>query len=181
MKIIHTKIKDVLIIEPDIFEDDRGWFTETYHKEKFKDLGINIDFIQHNHSFTKKGGTLRGLHFQKNPYSQSKIVRCTRGAVLDVAVDLRKDSPTYKEWIAVELTEDNKKKLFVPKGFAHGFLTLTDNTEFQYKVDNYYNKEAERSIHFKDPTIGIVWGYENPILSEKDEQAPFLEDCDINF
>ena len=150
-------------------------------KEKYKDLGIDIDFIQHNHSFTEKSGTLRGLHFQNHPHTQSKLVRCTKGAVLDVAVDLRKDSPTYKQWIAVELTEKNKRKLFIPKGFAHGFLTLTDDTEFQYKVDNYYNKEAERTVRFNDPEIGVDWGHSDPILLERDKNAPLLKDCDIYF
>lgn len=181
MKITPTNIKDVLIIEPDVFEDHRGWFAETYNKEKFKNFGIDVSFIQHNHSFTYKNGTLRGLHFQKHPHAQAKLVRCTKGAVLDIAVDLRKNSPTYKQWIAVELTEQNKKKLFIPKGFAHGFLTLADNTEFQYKVDNYYNKEAERTIRFDDPEIGIDLSNDNPILIERDANAPYLKDCDINF
>ena len=181
MKVIQTKIKDVLIIEPDVFEDHRGWFSESYNKEKFKVLGIDIDFVQHNHSFTKKSGTLRGLHFQNHPHTQAKLVHCIKGAVIDVAVDLRKDSLTYKKWVAVELTEHNKRKLFIPKGFAHGFLTLTDNAEFQYKVDNYYNKESERTIRFDDPEIRIDWGNDNPILLERDENAPFLKDCDVSF
>lgn len=181
MKITRTKIKDILIIEPEIHEDQRGWFAETYHQDKLKEFGVNVYFVQHNHSFTSQKGTLRGLHFQKHPHAQSKLVRCIRGAVLDVAVDLRKNSPTYKQWIAIELSEDNKKKLFIPQGFAHGFLTLTDNVEFQYKVDNYYHKESERNIHFSDPSIDIEWGCKNPILSETDKQAPFLDNCDINF
>lgn len=181
MKVIQTEIKDVLIIEPDIFEDNRGWFVESYNKEKLREFGIDINFTQDNHSFSTTKGTLRGLHFQNNPYAQSKLVQCTKGAVLDVAVDLRKNSSTYKKWISVELTEKNKKQLFIPKGFAHGFLTLTDDVEFEYKVDNYYNKQTERIIHFNDPEISINWKNNNPILSEKDKNAPFLKDCDINF
>ena len=181
MKITPTKIKDVLVIEPDIFEDARGWFVESYNKKKLKEAGINSDFVQDNHSFSKTKGTLRGLHFQNNPYSQAKLVSCIRGTVLDIAVDLRKNSPTYKKWVSVELTEKNKKHLFVPRGFAHGFLTLTDNTEFYYKVDNVYNTQAERIIRFDDPEIGIDWGNNNPLLIERDAQAPFLKDCDANF
>ena len=181
MKIVQTKIKDVLIIEPEVFGDNRGWFTETYNKEKFKDLGINIDFVQDNHSFSAKKGTLRGLHFQNSPYTQSKLVRCIRGAILDIVVDLRKDSLTYKQWVSVELTEENKKQIFIPKNFAHGFLTLTDNVEFQYKVDNYYNKESDKGFIFNDPEIGIDWKNNNPILSEKDKNNPLFKDCDINF
>jgi dTDP-4-dehydrorhamnose 3,5-epimerase len=128
-----------------------------------------------------KKGTLRGLHFQTNPKSQIKLVRCTKGKILDVAVDLREGSPTYKNWIAVELTEENKKQVFIPKGFAHGFLTLTDDAEVQYKVDEYYSPENDRSIRFDDPEIGVVWGIDDPILSEKDLNAPSLKDSDINF
>lgn len=181
MMIRKTKLEGVFIIEPDIFEDNRGWFMESYHKGKLKDLGLDIEYIQDNHSSTLKKGTIRGLHFQNKPYAQSKLVSCIRGAVLDVAVDIRKDSPTYKQWVTVELSEENKNKLFIPIGFAHGFITLTDNAELYYKVDNHYNKESEGCIHFSDPEIGIDWGEENPILSEKDSDAPFLKDCDIDF
>ncbi len=181
MKIIPVHINGVLIIEPEVFEDDRGWLTEPYNKKKLQGAGIHVDFIQDNHSYTKQRGTLRGLHFQHHPHSQAKLVACIRGAVLDVAVDLRKDSPTYKKWIAVELTEENKKRLFIPRGFAHGFLSLTDDTEFYYKVDNHYNKEAEGFLRFDDPEIGIDWGHPNPILIERDANAPFLKDQDINF
>lgn len=181
MNIIKTEIDGVLVIEPKVFGDHRGWFTETYSKEKFKELGIDIDFIQDNHSFSAQKGTLRGLHFQLNPKAQTKLVRCTKGKILDVAVDLRKGSPTYKKWIAVELTEENKKQLLVSKGFAHGFLTLTDDVEVQYKVDEYYSPENDRSIRFDDPDIGVDWGIEDPILSEKDLKAPFFKDCDVDF
>lgn len=181
MKVTPTKIKDVLIIEPDIFQDNRGWFFESYNKEKLKEFGIDRDFIQDNHSFSSKNGTLRGLHLQNNPYAQSKLVRCTKGAVLDVAVDLRKDSPTFKQWVSIELSEENKKQLFIPRGFAHGFITTTDNVEFEYKVDNYYNKESEGGIRFDDKELGINWGNDNPILIEKDANAPLLKDSNINF
>ncbi|MFA6251727.1 MAG: dTDP-4-dehydrorhamnose 3,5-epimerase [Candidatus Paceibacterota bacterium] len=181
MKVTQTQLKDVLIIEPDVFEDNRGWFVETYNKKKLKEAGIITEFIQDNYSYSKKRGTLRGLHLQNEPYAQAKLVYCIKGTVLDVAVDLRKDSPTYKKWFSIELSEQNRKQLFIPRGFAHGFLTLTDDTEFQYKVDNDYNKQSERSIRFDDPEIGIDWKISNPILAEKDKIAPFLIDCDINF
>jgi dTDP-4-dehydrorhamnose 3,5-epimerase len=181
MKIIPTKIKDVLIIEPEVFVDDRGWFVESYNRKKLGDFEIDIDFVQDNHSFSAKKGLLRGLHLQNHPFAQAKLVRCTKGAVLDVAVDLRKNSPTYKQWVATKLTEDNKRQVFIPQGFAHGFLLLEDNSEFHYKVDNHYSKEHDRSIRFDDPEIGIDWGNDNPILSDKDKNAPFLKDCDVNF
>lgn len=181
MKIIKTEIKEVLIIEPEVFGDHRGWFTETYSKEKFKELGIGIDFIQDNHSFSAGKGTLRGLHFQLAPRAQTKLVRCTKGEILDVAVDIRKGSPTYKKWVAVKLSEENKKQLLIPKGFAHGFITLTDNVETQYKVDEYYSQKDDRSIRFDDPEIEIEWELETPILSDKDLNAPFLQFSDVNF
>lgn len=181
MNIIETKIEGLLIIEPDVFGDNRGWFLESYNKEKWTDFGIDINFVQDNHSFSVQKGTLRGLHFQNNPKAQSKLIRCIRGTVLDVAVDLRKQSPTYKQWVSIELSAENKKQFLIPKGFAHGFLTLTDNVEFQYKVDEYYSPETDRSIRFDDPEIGIDWRIKDPILSEKDSNAPLLKDSDCNF
>jgi len=181
MKIIKTEIEDVLIIEPKVFGDHRGWFTETYSKEKFQKLGIDIEFVQDNHSMSAKKRTLRGLHVQIAPKTQAKLIRCTKGKILDVAVDLRKGSSTYKRWVAVELSESNKKQLIVPKGFAHGFLTLTDDVEVQYKVDEYYAPEYDRSIRFDDPEIGVEWGIEDPILSEKDLSAPLLKESDVDF
>ncbi len=181
MKVVKTNIEEVIIFEPTIFGDHRGWFMETYSKEKFKELGVNTDFIQDNHSFSAQKGTLRGLHFQLDPKAQSKLVRCTKGEILDVAVDLRKDSPTYKKWVGVKLTESNKKQLLIPMGFAHGFLTLTEDVEVQYKVNEYYSPLNDRSIRFDDPEIGVEWGIENPILSEKDLKAPNLSDSDVNF
>jgi len=181
MNITKTEIEDVLIIEPKAFGDHRGWFTETYSKVKFQGLGIDIDFVQDNHSMSAQEGTLRGLHFQTNPKAQTKLVRCTKGRILDIAVDLRKGSSTYKQWVGVELSEENKKQLLIPKGFAHGFLTLTDDVEVQYKVDEYYAPECDRSIRFDDPDIGVDWGNSDPILSEKDLKAPFLKDSDADF
>lgn len=181
MEVIKTDIDEVLIVKPDVFGDNRGWFMETYSYEKYKKLGIDVKFVQDNRSRTESKGTVRGLHFQKEPYAQSKLVTCTRGSLLDVVVDLRKNSKTYKKWVAVELSEENKLQLFVPKGFAHGFLSLDDETELLYKVDNYYNKESDRSIRFDDPEIGVDWGIKKPILSKKDLDAPLLCDSDVDF
>jgi len=181
MKKTETAIPGVYLIEPDVFGDHRGWFMESWSYEKLKKLGIDAHFVQDNHSFTAKKDTLRGLHFQIDPMAQAKLVRCTAGAVLDVAVDLRKGSPTYKKWVSVILSAANKLQLFIPRGFAHGFLTLTDNVEFEYKCDNPYSKEHDRSIRFDDPEIGVDWKIDDPILSEKDRNAPFLKDSDCNF
>lgn len=181
MNIIKTEIDNVLILEPRVFGDHRGWFTETYSKAKFQELGIDVEFVQDNHSMSAQKGTLRGLHFQTNPKAQTKLVRCTKGRILDVAVDLRKGSSTYKQWVGVELSEENKKHLLIPKGFAHGFLTLTDDVEVQYKVDEYYAPKCDRSIRFDDPEICVDWGIEDPVLSEKDLKAPLLKDSDVDF
>jgi dTDP-4-dehydrorhamnose 3,5-epimerase len=145
------------------------------------EFGIDIEFIQDNHSMSAQKGTLRGLHFQKTPHAQTKLLRCTRGAITDVAVDIRKASPNYKKFVMVELSAENKKQIMIPKGFAHGFLTLTDDVEVQYKVDSYYAPESDRSIRFDDPEIGIPWGVPDPIVSEKDRNAPLLKDSDNNF
>ena len=181
MNIIKTKLQDVYIIEPQVFKDSRGWFLESWSKIKLEEAGLHYDFVQDNHSLSNTKGMLRGLHCQKGNAAQAKLVRCIRGAVLDVAVDMRRSSPTYKQWIAVELSQDNFRQLLIPRGFLHGYLTLTDNVEFVYKVDNYYNKEADRSIRWDDPELGIEWGITDPILSEKDRNAPYLKDSDIDF
>lgn len=181
MNVIKTDVLDVYIIEPQVFGDNRGWFIESWSKRKMEQAGLFYDFVQDNHSFSATKGTLRGLHFQKNPDSQAKIVRCLNGSVLDVAVDLRIGSPTYKKWIAVELSAQNKHQLLIPRGFAHGFLTLTDNVEFAYKADNYYSPQSDRSILWNDPEINIDWGIENPIISEKDLKAPKLCESDVDF
>ncbi|BDF59698.1 dTDP-4-dehydrorhamnose 3,5-epimerase [Christensenellaceae bacterium] len=181
MKLKETGIAGLVVIEPDVHGDHRGWFMETYSKPKFEELGIICEFVQDNQSFSAQKGTLRGLHFQKNPMAQAKLLRCTAGKILDVAVDLRKNSPTYKKWYAVELSAENKRMFFMPKGMGHGFVTLSDNVEVQYKVDAVYSPECDRSIRFDDPEIGVEWGIENPILSQKDLQAPMLKDSDVDF
>lgn len=177
MKITKTKLDGVVIIYPDVFGDNRGFFMESWNKEKLEEAGLFYDFVQDNHSKSTVKGTLRGIHFQKGDKAQAKLVRCVKGAVLDVAVDLRKNSPTFKQWVGVELSAENKKQLLIPRGFGHGFVTLTDDVEFLYKADNYYAPEADAGICWNDPDIGVDWGVENPILSEKDKKNPFLKDC----
>lgn len=177
MKITKTKLEGVVIIEPDVFGDNRGFFMESWNKEKMAELGLDYDFVQDNHSKSTVKGTLRGIHFQKGDKAQAKLVRCVKGAVLDVAVDLRENSPTFKQWVGVELSEENKKQLLIPRGFGHGFVTLTDDVEFLYKADNYYAPEADAGIRWNDPEINVEWCVENPILSEKDKKNPFLKDC----
>ena len=179
MKLIKTKLEGVYIVEPQIFGDERGWFMETYSRIKTPEIAC--DFVQDNQSYSKEKGILRGIHFQNGDHAQAKLVRCVRGAVLDVAVDLRKDSSTYKQWVAVELSSENKKQFFIPRGFGHGFLTLTDDVEFVYKTDNYYNYESDRSILWCDPDINVDWNVENPIISDKDAKAPLLKDSDCSF
>lgn len=185
MKVIKTEIDGVLIIEPDVFGDHRGYFMETYSTKKYAEIGITNTFVQDNMSFSANKGTLRGLHFQNEPMAQAKLVSCTKGKVIDVAVDIRKNSPTYKKWVAVELSAENKRQFFIPRGFAHGFLTLTDDVEFRYKVDNLYSKEHDRGIRYDDPTINVDWGSLlagiKPILSEKDTTGPILDESDCNF
>lgn len=174
MQIIETEIPDLLIIKPQVFEDDRGYFFESYNLEKFVNAGIDVNFVQDNESKSMKN-VLRGLHFQAPPFAQGKLVRVMRGAVLDVAVDLRKESPTYGKWASIVLTESNKFMYWIPAGMAHGFLTLEDNTVFFYKCTNVYSKPSEGSIRWNDPSLGIKWGIENPILSAKDQTAPLFE------
>lgn len=185
MKVTKTKIPGVLIIEPDVHGDHRGYFMETYHKETYEKNGIHADFVQDNMSFSAAKGTLRGLHWQNAPMAQAKLVSCTKGCVIDVAVDIRKGSPTYREWVSVELSAENKRQFFIPRGFAHGFLTLSDDVEFRYKVDNFYSKEHDRGIRYDDPSIHVDWGKLlngiEPILSKKDQEGPLLEDSDANF
>lgn len=181
MRKIPTSLNGVYIIECDVFKDDRGWFSETYNTNKFVELGINTTFIQDNHSMSNKTGILRGLHFQNNPKAQTKLVRCTKGVIYDVAVDLRKQSPTYLSWFGVELSETNQRQLYIPKGFAHGFITLTESAEIQYKVDEFYSKQHDRCIRFDDPQLNIEWPIKKPFLSEKDEKAAYLKDSDVNF
>ncbi len=167
MEIIETHIKDLLIIKPKVFADPRGYFFESYNEGVFKQHGITAHFVQDNQSLSN-AGVLRGLHFQSPPFDQGKLVRVITGAVLDIAVDIRKNSPTYGQHVAIELTEENKTMFYIPPGFAHGFLTLQDNTIFSYKCTNLYNKSSEGTVLWNDIDLQINWNIENPILSEKD-------------
>ena len=178
MKIIETKLSNCVIIEPKIFGDDRGFFVETYQVQKYSDIiGIKHSFVQDNHSRSSRG-VLRGLHLQRNK-PQGKLVRVTRGAVFDVAVDCRFGSPTYGQWESVLLTEENKRQLWVPPGFAHGFLVLSDETDFEYKCTQYYDPADEISIKWNDPSLNIPWPIMDPLLSNKDEAAPLFADLSI--
>lgn len=174
LKVTTTNLQDVKIIEPAVFGDNRGFFTETYSERDFKEAGINIDFVQDNHSLSAQAGVLRGLHFQRGKAAQTKLIRVVSGAVLDVIVDVRKGSPTYKKWEGYIISESNHRQLLVPKGFAHGFVTLTDNVNFLYKCDNYYDAEADGGISFKTPELNIDWpiDFDTAIISEKDAAQP---------
>ena len=177
MTITKTKLPGVLIVEPRVFGDNRGWFMETYSKKKTPQ--IECDFVQDNHSLSVQKGTLRGIHFQYPPKEQAKLLRCCSGALMDYAIDLRASSDTYKQWIAVELSAENKKQLFIPRGFGHAFISLTDNAELQYKADNYYSPEHDAAILWSDPELNIDWGTDDPILSDKDKIAPPLKEVRI--
>ncbi|MDE6532145.1 MAG: dTDP-4-dehydrorhamnose 3,5-epimerase [Muribaculaceae bacterium] len=182
MEIIKTDIDDVVIIEPRIFKDARGYFFESFSKREFDEKVGHVDFVQDNESCSTYG-VMRGLHFQRPPYAQAKLVRCVKGRVLDVAVDIRKGSPTYGKHVAVELSEDNHRQFFIPRGFAHGFAVLSDVAVFQYKCDNYYHPEADGGISILDESLGIDWQIDpaNAILSEKDTKHSLLEDFDSPF
>lgn len=182
MEVLTTDIEGVCIIKPRVFGDARGYFFESYSKREFEEKVGKVDFVQDNESMSKKG-VMRGLHFQRPPYAQSKLVRCVKGSVLDVAVDIRKGSPTYGKHVAVELTEDNHLQFFIPKGFAHGFVVLSDVAVFQYKCDNFYHPEADGGISILDDSLGIDWkiSTQNAILSEKDTKHPLLKDFDSPF
>jgi len=168
---------EVILVTPQAFGDDRGFFMETYEMDKFFKGGINRIFVQDNHSKSSKG-VLRGLHFQKHPKPQGKLVRCIQGEIFDVAVDIRRDSPTYKNWAGVYLSQENKQMLWIPEGFAHGFLSLTDNVEICYKCTDYYDKNLDAGIMWNDPQLNIDWGIKDPILSEKDKEQPLLRDLE---
>lgn len=174
MNLIETDLKGVVIVEPKVFGDNRGWFMETWSRQKLEGVGVNLDFVQDNQSYSAQKGTFRGLHYQLNPMAQAKIVRCTRGKLLDIAVDIRQNSPQFAKWVAVELTAENKRQLLIPRGFAHGFLTLTDDVEVQYKADNYYAPQCDGNIKWDDPEIGLELPFEPVILSDKDKNAPTL-------
>ncbi|WP_417444245.1 dTDP-4-dehydrorhamnose 3,5-epimerase [Joostella sp.] len=179
MKITETKLKGCFIIEPKVFNDERGYFFESFNKDQFnKAIGQKVNFVQDNQSFSKKG-VVRALHYQVGKHAQAKLVRVLQGKVLDVAVDLRKDSKTFGQHIAMELSAENKKQLFIPRGFAHGFITLSETSEFFYKCDNYYNKEAEGGIIYNDPRINIDWALDEAelLLSPKDMELPELKNA----
>lgn len=177
-----TAIPDVKIITPRRFGDHRGYFAETYSRRSYMEVGVGPEFVQDNHSLSSKIGTVRGLHFQKPPHAQDKLVRCGRGAIFDVAVDLRKGSPTFGRWVGVELSSDNGKQLFVPVGFGHGFVTILPDSEIIYKCSDYYFPEDEGAVCWNDPAIGIGWPIEGEaIVSAKDAMAPTLGDLDNPF
>ena len=176
MQVTKTAIDGVLILEPKVFGDARGWFMETWSARKFEAAGLTFEFVQDNQSYSAHKGTLRGLHYQTAPFAQTKLVRCTRGEILDVAVDIREGSETFKKWVAVELTAENKKQLLIPRGFAHAFLTLTDDVEIQYKVDNFYAPTCDGNIRWDDAEIGIDWPFAPTILADKDAKAPTLRE-----
>jgi len=183
LKVESLAIHDVKLVTPARFGDDRGFFSETYNVQRFKDAGIEADFIQDNHSLSAQRGTVRGLHFQAPPFAQAKLVRALRGAVLDVAVDVRKGSPTYGKWVSVELSAKNGVQIFVPHGFLHGFITLEPDTEVAYKVDNYYSRECDGAVRWNDPALGIDWGITaaEVVLSEKDAAAQSFAEFDSPF
>ena len=182
MKATETELKGVFVLEPQVFGDARGWFMESWSQRKMHDAGIDVQFVQDNQSFSAQKGTLRGLHYQLNPMCQAKLLRCTRGKIFDVAVDIRNGSPQYGKLVGVELSAENKKQLFIPRGFAHGFITLTDDVEVQYKADNYYAPECDGNIRWDDPDIGVEWPLKPVILSGKDSKAPLLKErTNLNF
>ena len=173
LKVESLAIPDVKLVTPPRFGDDRGFFSETYNAQRFREAGIDADFVQDNHSLSAQKGTVRGLHFQAPPFAQAKLVRVLRGAIIDVAVDVRKGSPTYGQWVSAELSAANGVQIFVPRGFLHGFATLEPDTEIAYKVDNYYSKECDGSVLWCDETLGIDWGVPvaDAVLSDKDAKA----------
>ncbi|MCY9692578.1 dTDP-4-dehydrorhamnose 3,5-epimerase [Paenibacillus alginolyticus] len=181
MNVISTKLSGLYIIEPDVHGDNRGFFMESYHRAKLAEEGIDVLFVQDNHSLSEETGVLRGLHYQLNPRAQTKLVRVVSGAIYDVAVDIRKNSSTFGQWVGVTLSAANKRQLLVPQGFAHGFCTTEPQTQVLYKVDEYYSPSHDRGILWNDPAIGIDWPTSNPILSDKDRRHPLLRDAEINF
>ncbi len=181
MRVTELSIPGVKMVEPTYFEDYRGYYCETYSKRTLHEIGINDEFVQDNHFLSLKRGTVRGIHFQNEPYAQAKLIRCTRGSFLDIAVDLRKGSTTYKKWVSLVLSAENRKQLYIPKGFGHVCMALQDMTEGQYKVDCLYAPEYDRAIAWNDPEIGIEWPDIKAIVSPKDKKASLLKDSDVNF
>ncbi|MCF8369820.1 MAG: dTDP-4-dehydrorhamnose 3,5-epimerase [Bacteroidales bacterium] len=180
MELITTDLDGLLVIKPKVYKDDRGYFFESFRLDDLRYYGVTLNFVQDNESKSQKG-VLRGLHFQNPPYEQGKLVRVVKGAVLDVAVDIRKKSTTYGKWFSHELTEENKTMVWIPPGFAHGFATLKDNTIFQYKCTNYYHQASEGSIRWNDPKLNINWEIQNPTISEKDAKAPLFNQLKTKF
>ena len=180
MKFETTYIKDLVVIEPRTIEDERGYFFESHNAQKFKENGLSLDFVQDNQSLSQKN-VLRGLHFQNPPFQQGKLVRVIKGAVIDVAVDIRKNSKTYGQHFSIELTEQNKKIFWIPPGFAHGFVSLEEDTIFHYKCTGLYNKASEDSLIWNDPDLDIDWGVKNPIVSEKDQKSNFFKNFNSQF
>ncbi len=181
MKIEQTSLPDVVVLTPARFGDARGWFSETFNAARFTEAGLKMAWVQDNHSMSAAAGTLRGLHFQRPPHAQDKLVRCTRGAIFDVAVDVRRGSPCYGKWVGVELSPDNGKQLLVPKGFLHGFVTRQPDTEVQYKCSDVYAPDCDGAIRWNDPDLGIDWGVSDPVLSAKDQVAAFLSGWESPF
>jgi len=181
MIIIENIFDSVLLIKPKVFEDNRGFFFESYQKEKLRSIGIENDFIQDNQSFSKDAGTIRGMHFQSPPHAQAKLIRVIQGSIQNYIIDIREDSPTFKQFKSIELSAENKLLLYLPFGFANGFKTLTKNCEIQYKVDNYYNPESDNSFAYNDSEINIDWNIDYPILSERDKNAPSLAEVGTPF
>ncbi|GAB1360934.1 dTDP-4-dehydrorhamnose 3,5-epimerase [Rhodobacter sp.] len=181
MRVEETTLPGVLILTPNRFGDARGWFMETFNAPRMAAAGVAIDWVQDNQSFSAAKGTLRGLHYQAPPRAQDKLIRCSRGGILDVAVDFRTDSPSFGKWVSVELTAENGRQLLVPRGFLHGFVTLSDDTEVQYKCSDVYAPDCDGAVRWDDPQIGIDWGVTAPVLSDKDAKAPLLKDAPRPF
>lgn len=181
MRIEATDFPGLYLVRPTVFEDRRGFFMETFNSREFEETGIEVGFVQDNHARSEEAGVLRGLHFQAPPSAQAKLVRVSAGAVLDVAVDIRKGSPTYGKWFATKLSAGNKLQLFIPRGFAHAYLTLAPGTEFQYKVDAFYDPERDAGIRWNDPDLAIDWPVAEPILSDKDKSLPWFREYDSPF
>ena len=179
LRVIHTELDGVVLVEPDIHSDIRGFFIESYNYERYKRLGIDVSFVQDNHSYSKEVNVIRGLHFQKEPLPQAKLVRVVEGKIMDVVVDIRKNSSTFGKWISVVLDDESKRQLFIPHGFAHGFCTLEPNTHIEYKVDNYYSAEHDSGIIWNDLDLAITWPTKTPILSDKDKIQPRFQDADL--
>ncbi|MFE3838684.1 dTDP-4-dehydrorhamnose 3,5-epimerase [Pseudogemmobacter sonorensis] len=181
MNIEATTLPEVMILTPRRFGDARGWFAETFNAARMREAGIDTDWVQDNHSFSAAKGTLRGLHYQRPPHAQAKLVRCSRGAILDVAVDFREGSPRFAQWVGVELSAGNGRQLLIPAGFLHGFVTLTPDVEVQYKCSDLYAPDCDGAVAWNDPEIGVDWGVEDPVLSDKDRAAPLLRDAPRPF